>query len=89
MFLGIDNGICDAETCLRTIKVKKCSSAVSLNMTYAEELYLLPEELRKLFRKYERINKKLINNKWSIEFNSLCLKENIYIYVKQGNGIRT
>ena len=46
-------------------------------MTYGEVLHSIPEELRRIFRRYETINKKLINVKWSIEFNSLCLKENI------------
>ena len=46
-------------------------------MSYAEVLYTVPEELRRLFREYERIAKKLINLKWSNEFNSLCKKENI------------
>ena len=46
-------------------------------MSYSQLLYAVPEELRKLIRKYENINKKLINLKWSIEFNSTCIKENI------------
>ena len=58
-------------------KYYEASSAVSLAKTYGEEIYSLPEDLRKLFRKYENVNKKLINIKWSIEFNSTCLKENI------------
>ena len=48
-------------------------------MSYAEVLYTVPEELRRLFREYERIAKKLINLKWSNEFNSLCKKENILL----------
>ena len=64
-----------------SINVTEVNSAVSLNMTYGEEIHSLPEDLRKLFRKYENINKKLINVKWSIEFNSLCLKEYIYIFM--------
>ena len=46
-------------------------------MSYAEVLYTVPEELRRHFREYERIVKKLINLNWSIEFNSICKKENI------------
>ena len=29
------------------------------------------------YRKYERLEKKLINLKWSIKFNETCLVENI------------
>ena len=46
-------------------------------MSCAEVLYTVPEELRRHFREYERIGKKLINLNWSIEFNSICKKENI------------
>ena len=44
---------------------------------YSQLLYSVPEELRKLYRKYENVSKKIINTIWSIEFNSICLKENI------------
>ena len=57
-------------------------------MAYATLLHKLPPELRTIFRKYENLSKKLINVKWSIEFNSICLQENIlpnysniYIYI--------
>ena len=46
-------------------------------MKYIDLLYQVPEELRRTFRLYESVNKKLINLKWSIVFNSTCLKENI------------
>ena len=46
-------------------------------MSCAEVLYTVPEELGRHFREYERIGKKLINLNWSIEFNSICKKENI------------
>ena len=46
-------------------------------MSYVQLLYTVPEELRKLYRTYESLEKKLINNKWSLEFNSICIKENI------------
>ena len=46
-------------------------------MSCAEVLYTVAEELRRHFREYERIRKKLINLNWSIEFNSICKKENI------------
>ena len=46
-------------------------------MTYGQVLHTVPADLRTLFRKYEETSKKLINITWSIEFNSICLKENI------------
>ena len=46
-------------------------------MTYGESLYLLPDELRNIFRKYEETRKKIINSKWSLVFNQTCLKENM------------
>ena len=46
-------------------------------MSYANLLHSIPEELRKLYREYENISKKIINTKWSITFNSMCLKENL------------
>ena len=46
-------------------------------MKYVDLLETLPDELKKLFRQYEVVRKKLINIKWSLEFNSICLKENI------------
>ena len=46
-------------------------------MSYAQLLHSIPEALRKLYREYENVSKKLINTKWSIEFNSICLKEDL------------
>ena len=46
-------------------------------MSYIELLHAVPEPLRKLFRKYESVSKKLHNNQWSINFNVACLKEDI------------
>ena len=46
-------------------------------MSYAQLLHTVPEGLRKLYRQYENVSKKLINTKWSIEFNSICLKEDL------------
>ena len=43
-------------------------------MTLGELLFSLPVEKRKLFRKLENIDKKIINNKWSNLFNKICLK---------------
>ena len=39
-------------------------------------LHQVPENTRKLFRKYESLSKKSIKKKWSNTFNSVCLKEN-------------
>ena len=46
-------------------------------MAYARLLHLIPEELRSLFRKYEALRKKQINNLWSRKFNEICLQEGI------------
>ena len=46
-------------------------------MSYVELLYAAPNDLKKMFRDLEKIKKKLINNIWSVRFNSICIKENI------------
>ena len=46
-------------------------------MSYGQLLNSIPERLREVIRKYEGICKKLQSIKWSTEFNSLCLKEDI------------
>ena len=54
-------------------------------MTYAQLLHAIPENLRCLYRQYENVSKKILNNKWSNEFNSICLTENIlpnYSHIK-------
>ena len=48
-----------------------------INMTLGELLYSIPTEKRKLFRKLESIEKKIINNKWSILFNKTCVKNHM------------
>ena len=46
-------------------------------------LHRVPENVRKLFRKYESLSKKSIKKKWSNTFNSVCLRENIMpVYTK-------
>ena len=47
-------------------------------MSYGDNLFLLPNELKNDFRKYEDIRKKIINTKWSLVFNQTCLKENLW-----------
>ena len=46
-------------------------------MNFVELLFEIPDDLRKLYRKLESTCKKLINVKWSIAFNNVCVKENI------------
>ena len=46
-------------------------------MSYASLLYKIPEELRRLYRKYEAYCKKEVNNEWSKKFNEICLQEDI------------
>ena len=52
-------------------------------MNYTELLFNLPNELKDLFRKYEKIKTKMINAKWSCQFNEICLNEYIYIYINK------
>ena len=47
-------------------------------MAYANLLLQLPEELIRIFRKYEQEKKKEINTNWSVVFNKTCLAENIW-----------
>ena len=56
-------------------------------MNYVDLLHAAPADLKKMFRDLEKIKKKLINNNWSIRFNTICMKENImpnYSYLKLG-----
>ena len=46
-------------------------------MTLGELLFSIPAENRKLFRKLESIEKKIMNNEWSNIFNKTCLKNNM------------
>ena len=46
-------------------------------MNYATLLHTIPEGLRTAYRRYENNCKKLVNNKWSTKFNSICLEEEI------------
>ena len=47
-------------------------------MNIGELLFQCDVESRELFRKFERINKKIIDSKWSKNFNEICLKENLW-----------
>ena len=46
-------------------------------MAYAQLLHQIPEELRRLYRNYEVLEKKIIQNEWSKRFNEICLQEGI------------
>ena len=46
-------------------------------MTLGELLFRLPYDTRKLFRKLESVEKKIINNNWSSVFNKTCLNNNL------------
>lgn len=45
---------------------------------YGEILYRAPPELRGYYRRLESLKKKQVSLKWSITFNSICLKEKIW-----------
>ena len=46
-------------------------------MNYGEVLHNAPSNLKKLFRKLERLKLKIISSTWSLTFNNVCLQENI------------
>ena len=46
-------------------------------MNFGNLIYNLPENHKKSVRNFEKINKKLINAKYSLSFNKCCLKENL------------
>ena len=48
-----------------------------MNIDIGSILHKLPEEQRKVIRKKEKLQKKVIKNKYAIVFNQTCLKENI------------
>ena len=47
--------------------------------SYGEKLNLLPQELKKFYRDFENVTKKIVNANWSIVFNKTCIKENKYV----------
>ena len=49
-----------------------------LIMTIGELLYQCDNESRNIFRKYEKIDKKIIDSKWSKNFNEICLQEDLW-----------
>ena len=46
-------------------------------MAYARLLHQIPEQLRRLYRNFEALRKKQIQNEWSMKFNEICLQEGI------------
>ena len=57
-------------------------------LNFGNLLHLLQDEERKVVRNIESLEKKLINNKFAVIFNEMCIKENllptyseIYIYI--------
>ena len=51
---------------------------IILIMNIGELLFQCDVESRELFRKFERINKKIIDSKWAKNFDEICLKENLW-----------
>ena len=49
-----------------------------LIMNIGELLYQCNAEAKLIFRKYEKINKKIIETNWSKTFNEVCLKEDLW-----------
>ena len=49
-----------------------------LIMTIGELLFQCDNETKNIFRKYEQINKKIIESKWSKNFNEICLNEDLW-----------
>ena len=47
-------------------------------MSYSEKLYRLPRDLITIFRNYEAIKRKEINDKRSAKFNETCISENLW-----------
>ena len=48
---------------------------IVLIMTIGELLYQCDTESKFILRKFEKINKKIIEAKWSRTFNEVCLRE--------------
>ena len=58
-------------------------STINNSSTYGNLLHQAPADLRKLFRKLESLERKLIILNWSTTFNGICIKENLLpTYVK-------
>ena len=47
-------------------------------MAYSTRINVLPNDLRNLFRRLERVKEKVVNAEWSLFFNKTCLKEHLW-----------
>ena len=56
-------------------------------MNIGELLFQCDIESRKIFRKFEGINKKIIESNWSKNFNEICLKENKTTSIPSGKKL--
>ena len=73
------------------MKISVLIKKILIIMNIGELLFQCDIESKNIFRKYERINKKIIESKWSRNFNEICLKENLWptytnIYVCDANA---
>ena len=48
---------------------------INIAMNLGQLLHSCEEHTKNKFRSFEKINKKVINNNWSILFNEVCIKE--------------
>ena len=60
------------------MKLFSKSSLYLIIMSIGELLYQCDIEAKNIFRKFEKINKKIIDAKWSKTFNEVCLKEDLW-----------
>ena len=52
-------------------------------MTYSQDLYTLPSDIRIIMRKLENTKSKILKNKWSQIFNQVCINiKYTYMYLK-------
>ena len=49
-------------------------------MNFGQIIQGLPYDLKKLFKKLENIKRKLLNNKWSLCFNKVCIKKKTSLF---------
>ena len=63
------------------MKISVLIKKILIIMNIGELLFQCDIESKNIFRKYERINKKIIESKWSRNFNEICLKNNINCHV--------
>ena len=59
------------------MKISVLIKKILIIMTIGELLYQCDIESRSIFKKYERLKKKISESKWSRNLNEICLKENL------------